>query len=79
MKTQTELAADLAALTTQQRKIAKEQAERFDAQTSAIKTLEAAIANAPVTAEVEQALAVLKATTDDLDATIPDAPTEPAA
>lgn len=74
MKTQAELAAELAALNDQQKKIAKEQADRFDAQTKAIAALEEAVRNAPVAPEVETALAGLHATTDALDATIPDAP-----
>lgn len=74
MATQTELAAELAALNAQQKKIAKEQSDRFDAQTAAIKALEEAIANAPVSSEVTDALAELKATTQALDDTIPDSP-----
>ena len=74
-QTQSELAAELLALNEQQKKIAAEQAARFDAQTAAIAALEAAIANAPVSDAVASALAELKATTDALDATIPDAPT----
>lgn len=74
MATQADLAAELAALNTQQKKIAKEQSDRFDAQTAAIKALEDAIANAPVSVEVTNALAELKNTTQALDDTIPDAP-----
>lgn len=82
MATQTELAEELRKLKAQQNKIAKEQSDRFDAQLAKIAALEAAIANAPVTAEVENALTELKAATQALDDTIPDAPapdpTEPA-
>lgn len=77
MATQAELAAQLVALKNQQNKIAKEQSDRFDAQLAKIAALEAAIANAPVTAEVENALTELKAATQALDDTIPDAPVEP--
>lgn len=74
MATQTELAAEITALNEQQKKIAREQSDRFDAQTAAIKALEEAIANAPVSVEVTNALAELKNTTQSLDDTIPDAP-----
>lgn len=75
MKTQEQLAAELKALTEQQKKIAKEQSDRFDAQTAAIRALEEAIRNAPVTSDVEDALEDLKDATQALDDTIPDAPT----
>ncbi len=78
MATQAELAEQLRQLKAQQNKIAKEQSDRFDALTAKIAALEAAIANAPVTAEVENALTELKAATQALDDTIPDAPVEPA-
>ncbi len=77
MKTQEQVAAELKALKEQQNKIAKEQSDRFDALTLRIAELEAAVANAPVTAEVENALTELKAAAQALDDTIPDAPTEP--
>lgn len=79
MATQTELAEELRKLKAQQNKIAAEQSARFDALTAKIAELEAAIANAPVTAEVENALTELKAAAQSLDDTIPDAPVEPPA
>lgn len=78
MKTQEQVAAELRELKAQQNKIAKEQSDRFDALTLRIAELEAAVANAPVTAEVENALTELKAAAQALDDTIPDAPVEPA-
>lgn len=74
MATQAELAEELKKLKAQQNKIAKEQSDRFDALTGRIADLEAAVANAPVTAEVESALTELKAAAQALDDTIPDAP-----
>jgi hypothetical protein len=71
---QTELAAALKALTAQQGKIAKEQSDRFDAQTEAIKTLTEAINAGPVNTDVTDALAELKTTTQALDDAIPDPP-----
>lgn len=74
MKTQEQLLADLKALTLQQQKIAKEQSDRFDAQTEAIRKLTEAINNGEVRPDVEAALAELQTTTQALDDTIPDAP-----
>ena len=73
--TQKELADGLTALTAQQGKIATEQAARFDAQALKIQELTDAInAGGTVTPEVQTALDGLKAATQALDDTIPDAP-----
>ena len=73
--TQKELADGLTALTAQQGKIAKEQSDRFDAQALKIQELTDAInAGGTVTPEVQTALDGLKAATQALDDTIPDAP-----
>jgi hypothetical protein len=72
--TQKELAAALKALTAQDAKIAKEQSDRFDAQTAAIQKLTDAINAGEVQPEVAEALTDLQTTTQALDDAIPDAP-----
>lgn len=72
------LAAALDALTKQQGKIAKEQSDRFDAQSKKIQELTDAInAGGTVSPEVVTKLAELQAATQLLDDAIPDAPVEP--
>ena len=73
MKT-AELAAALDTMTVQQGKIAKEQSDRFDAVTKALKDLTDSIANADVDPTVVTSLTALQAAADALDAAIPDAP-----
>lgn len=69
-----ELDAELKKLTTQSRKIATEQANRFDVLTAKITALEEAINAGEVSPEVTASLAELKTAQEELDAAIPDAP-----
>jgi len=72
---QKEIEDALKALTVQQTKIAKEQGDRFDAQTAAIKALQDLInAGGDATPEVVAALKDLQTTTQALDDVIPDQP-----
>lgn len=73
MKTQSELAADLAALTTQTNKIAAEQGKRFDDLTAVIVKLTEQINAGEVTPEVQASLAELQTKLQSLDDSIPDA------
>lgn len=73
-ETQAELAEELRKLNAQQLKIAKEQSDRFDAQTEAIRVLTEKLEAGELTEEVKAALAAVKETTQALDDTIPDAP-----
>jgi len=73
---QAELAAGLKTIQTQVGKVAKEQSDRFDALTAKIKELTDIInAGGDVTQEVTDALAGVQTAMNDLDNTIPDAPT----
>lgn len=76
---QQELAKALDALTAQSAKIAKEQSDRFDACTAAIKDLTDKLnAGGDVTPEVATALSNVQASMQSLDDAIPDAPATPA-
>jgi hypothetical protein len=73
-KTQTQVNADLKALSLQSDKIAAEQAKRFDDLTAVIVKLTEQINAGEVTPEVEASLAELQTKLQSLDDTIPDAP-----
>ena len=73
-KTQTQVNADLKALSVQSEKIAAEQAKRFDDLTAVIVKLTDQINAGEVTPEVEASLAELQTRLQSLDDTIPDAP-----
>lgn len=77
-KNQTQLNADLKALSIQSEKIAAEQAKRFDDLTAVITKLTDQINAGEVTPEVEASLAELQTKLQSLDDTIPDAPSQPA-
>lgn len=73
-KNQTQLNADLKALSLQSEKIAAEQAKRFDDLNAVIVKLTEQINAGEVTPEVEASLAELQTKLQSLDDTIPDAP-----
>lgn len=73
-KTQTELAAELAALSAKTDKIAAEQRQRFDDLTAVINRLTEQVNAGTVTPEVEASLNELATKLASLDDTIPDAP-----
>ena len=77
--TQKELATKLAELTAQEGKVAKEQSDRFDAVSAALKALQDSInsGDAPVSQEVTDNLASLSTAVQSLDDAIPDAPPTP--
>ena len=77
--TQKELATKLAELTAQEGKVAKEQSDRFDAVSAALKALQDSInsGDAPVSQEVTDNLASLTTAVQSLDDAIPDAPPAP--
>jgi len=74
--TQVELSAALDKLTVQLGKVAKEQSDRFDALSAEIKRLTDIInAGGDVTPEVTAALGSVQVALENLDQSIPDAPT----
>jgi len=74
--TQVELSAALDKLTVQVGKVAKEQSDRFDALSAEIKRLTDIInAGGDVTPEVTAALGSVQVALENLDQSIPDAPT----
>lgn len=73
--TQDEITAELQKLRTQNKKIAKEQSDRFDAVEAARKALEDLINSGAAKPELVEAMTSLRTEMQEFDDVIPDAPT----